>query len=1075
MSFEIVDGVLKKYIGNDETVRIPDGVIKVGISAFINCSNLKELIFPDSVTTIEYSALFNCSNLQKVVLSKSMTEIPDGCFSSCPGLMDVDIPEGITKIGYNAFKGCEKLTSITLPSTLQNIWFEAFEGCINLKKINISDLNSFMKIAAQSRTYNIGGLLWNRDLFLNGNPLEELIIPYGMQETGRLFHGNNTIKRVIIPETVKKISKEAFSSCENLREIVLSRLPEEIYYDAFWGCEDLTLTIPNREMYEQMKSSWKESFSTIHIIDNPVTSLRIDDGVTEIQDSQFTKLGDLENIEIPSSVTKIGTNAFSGCKKLILTKLPDSISSIGRSAFAYCSSISELELPKNLEEINESAFRKCTGIKKIFIPSSVRTIGPGAFASCDNLTEMYFESLVLSIDKEAFINCPALTLKFPEGALETKEKLPIALCSTNFVANDKELASIILYQKLKTWKDWILNKKIEKPETVFEQMMIKYRGDKKAPSDAVESFVLTHIDCVKKEDIEELLTLMKERKYKDLQTFEKRPEITDILSGKKAEQNPAEDLVKHYMSQPGKEILPEALKYAKKGIPFAKDGKLCSTDIIAFIVSESMRNWDKYKSVYGPFATEYLQDGSKITFSPEANQLGKELDDEALAALLEGFVDKPTYRPCLLAWANFATDDSIARVTSTYKTMINGNSKDSTKAGNIREALMINNSRGAMMFFDRIDGLDRYAALHGMSAMAMRDSIMLPAFDFDENGKKCYDIGGNTIAVSISPDLNFRIYDVGANKEIRSFPKKSSNPAKAEECSKNFAAFKKEVLSFAKLRSELLHKMHISGEYVDQDLWHTVYVDHPVIKHLAQLVVWEDEPGKTFMIESGKLIDATEQEIVPQGKIRVAHVLDMDQADVSTWQNKLAKTGKKQLFEQIWEPIIPWTKEDITSYYTKTTLTGEERNAMKKALKLRGVEVQSGYMEREFNDREGQYEFSNEGTMEFGNCLSVDYVVDPETKEVTFGKATAHVEPGDREMNAVLLELNKATVSSQVTLDNDASINMQTLSTFTASQISSLLNLAIEKKAEKCTALFLNYKNEHFPEFAEVNEFSLDW
>ena len=132
-------------------------------------------------------------------------------------------------------------------------------------------------------------------------------------------------------------------------------------------------------------------------------------------------------------------------------------------------------------------------------------------------------------------------------------------------------------------------------------------------------------------------------------------------------------------------------------------------------------------------------------------------------------------------------------------------------------------------------------------------------------------------------------------------------------------------------------------------------------------------------------------------------------------------------------------------------------------------------MEREFNYREGQYEFSNEGTMEFGDCLSVDYVVNPETKEVTFGKATAHVEPGDREMNAVLLELNKATVSSQVTLDNDASINMQTLSTFTASQISSLLNLAIEKKAEKCTALLLNYKNEHFPEFAEVNEFSLDW
>ena len=42
-------------------------------------------------------------------------------------------------------------------------------------------------------------------------------------------------------------------------------------------------------------------------------------------------------------------------------------------------------------------------------------------------------------------------------------------------------------------------------------------------------------------------------------------------------------------------------------------------------------------------------------------------------------------------------------------------------------------------------------------------------------------------------------------------------------------------------------------------------------------------------------------------------------------------------------------------------------------------------------------------------------------------------------------------------------------------QITSLLNLAIAKKAKKCTALLLDYKNRVFPEYKNINEFSLDW
>ena len=269
--------------------------------------------------------------------------------------------------------------------------------------------------------------------------------------------------------------------------------------------------------------------------------------------------------------------------------------------------------------------------------------------------------------------------------------------------------------------------------------------------------------------------------------------------------------------------------------------------------------------------------------------------------------------------------------------------------------------------------------------------------------------------------------------------------------------------------------MHLSGEYVNPELWRKVYVDHPVIRHLAQLVVWQDEADETFIIEDGKTVNAHRADYVPNGKIRVAHVLNMKSADIDAWQQMLGREGRKQLFEQIWEPIIPWEKKGLADRFRGATLNNDERNALKKALKVRGVDSRAVYAGREYKFSTNTYAYSNNGEMIYGHCLRIDFVIDPETKEITFGKAYAYVDQGSREMNAVLLEVDKAVIASMVAKDNDTAVNPQRLSTFTAAQITSLLELAIESKATRCTALLLDYKNTHFPEFADVNEFSLDW
>lgn len=120
------------------SVVIPQGVTKIGKSAFQYAKNLSSLTIPEGVTVIDAWA-FSSTGLTEILLPQSLTEISNDVFMYCSSLATVMLPAKLIKIGSQAFWGCTALTNITLPASIKEISYGVFANCSNLATVTIPE------------------------------------------------------------------------------------------------------------------------------------------------------------------------------------------------------------------------------------------------------------------------------------------------------------------------------------------------------------------------------------------------------------------------------------------------------------------------------------------------------------------------------------------------------------------------------------------------------------------------------------------------------------------------------------------------------------------------------------------------------------------------------------------------------------------------------------------------------------------------------------------------------------------------------------------------------------------------
>lgn len=121
------------------SISIPQGVERIGDSAFSGCMNLTTANVPASVVSVGGAAFFQCTKLKSVTFASGTEPVTMGAsvFTNCYALSSVTLPQKTANIGDQMFMNCHSLTSMKLPGEVSTIGESAFSTCRGLTYIVI--------------------------------------------------------------------------------------------------------------------------------------------------------------------------------------------------------------------------------------------------------------------------------------------------------------------------------------------------------------------------------------------------------------------------------------------------------------------------------------------------------------------------------------------------------------------------------------------------------------------------------------------------------------------------------------------------------------------------------------------------------------------------------------------------------------------------------------------------------------------------------------------------------------------------------------------------------------------------
>lgn len=368
--FDIENGVLRKYQGQESNVTIPEGVITIGDYAFSRNETVETVIFPEGLKNVKSNAFEYCTKLKKVVTN-----------------------EQLETVGYGAFLGDSSLESIDT-SHVKNFERIAFRLCKKLKNIDLSSAEII-----ESSAFSITGIEE-----VEWEVKDDLGV--GTDDFGStgIFEECTSLKKVHLKGKITFIPSCLFQGCTALEEIdidtmdQITRIDKDAFTNTPWEKKKLEesedhMFILNDILVKYQPNTYYVGDEEKNIYTEPKNVI-------------------MEDVVIPDTVTKIAPKAFYGAYSVRNITFPKSIKEVGDVAFDYTTWLEEYLEKEHYLIINEHLIKIWHQLEIVEIPSNVKYIDWSAYP---NDSDSGLRAGIIPKAKEVIV--PATVTEIEDGGL----------------------------------------------------------------------------------------------------------------------------------------------------------------------------------------------------------------------------------------------------------------------------------------------------------------------------------------------------------------------------------------------------------------------------------------------------------------------------------------------------------------------------------------------------------------------------------------------------------------------------------------------------------------------------------
>lgn len=273
-------------------------------------------------------AFYNCSDLSAVILPEGLERIGISAFEGCTGLENHDLPSTLKEIGDNAYKN-SSITSITLPEHLNELGIGVFEGSKVSKAVLVADIETL-----------------GDDLFANCNSLSSVFLPLKLKSIGnRTFSKCQNLTEILFPATLESIGEEAFAESGLNNTLVIPNSVKTLGTRTFYENRIRVLTIGsglevipeeafaynNDMLIVNFSEGLKEIAPNAFCKAGSITKLQLPGTLTTIGNGAFYGV-DVCELEIPDGVKTLGE---CSCGVPALLTIGSGVTNIDVNAFGF--------------------------------------------------------------------------------------------------------------------------------------------------------------------------------------------------------------------------------------------------------------------------------------------------------------------------------------------------------------------------------------------------------------------------------------------------------------------------------------------------------------------------------------------------------------------------------------------------------------------------------------------------------------------------------------------------------------------------------------------------------------------